>query len=97
LSVTVDEPRKTSSKERKTPMIEWTASDDDGLTYTGLTVAHVYKIALLGPETTRCELRVRDRARLVGVPLDEQFRLLGEYKNPAVAMAYADREEETGR
>ena len=70
--------------------LSWKASDD---CYTGLTADHVYKINMLRADR-RWQLRVRDRARPVGVPLDDLWVTLGHYRNPAVAIIHADYNEE---
>jgi len=71
--------------------IKW---EHNGEAYVGLTTARVYEIRLTGQHSPRCELRVRDRAVLVGVPTAEQWRRVDEYKNPVTAMAFAQYEED---
>jgi hypothetical protein len=75
---------------RREMSLSWKAGDD---CYTGLTANHVYKINMLHADR-RWQLRVRDRARPVGVPLDDLWVTLGHYRNPAVAIIHANFNEE---
>jgi hypothetical protein len=68
--------------------LQWKADETCRL-YTALEMTRVWEIQMDGDQW---QLRVRPRA-WTRDPLE--WRVLGEYKNPATAMAYADYERET--
>jgi hypothetical protein len=73
--------------------LHWKTSEDN--LFTGLSCNRVYQV--IKHADRRWQLRVRDRARPVGVPLDDLWQTLGRYNNPAVAMIHADCHEEKAR